>query len=203
MGFAGPARADVCEAAAATAEREAGLPSGILAAIGRVESGGRGSGAGANHAWPWTVTSLGQGQYFQTEREAIAHSRNLLLAGVRSIDVGCFQINLQWHPAAFSSLEAAFDPSANARYAASFLVSLRGNDPEWSGAVARYHSRTEALGLPYGTLVEAVWRGGTVGKSYAMLPRSTQAVVVHVWYNAIVMPPACCGGHIFSGVPRR
>lgn len=109
------ARANVCEAAAVVAEREARLPPGILAAIGHIESGGRGSMTNASPGWPWTINSLGQGQYFLTKEEAVAQVRMLLLSGVRSIDVGCFQINLQWHPAAFPSLEAAFDPAVNAR----------------------------------------------------------------------------------------
>ena len=38
--------------------------------------------------------------------------------GARSIDVGCMQVNLLHHADAFASLEQAFDPVANARYAA-------------------------------------------------------------------------------------
>lgn len=121
------------------------LPSGMLAAIGRVESVGRGSMAGTDQGWPWTVDSLGQGRRFPTKSEAAAHVQGLLLSGICSIDVGCFQVNLQWHPAVFASLEEAFEPGANARYAAFFLVSLRGDEPCWSGAIARYHSRTGAL----------------------------------------------------------
>jgi hypothetical protein len=34
--------------------------------------------------------------------------------GVRSIDIGCMQINLVHHPDAFGSLEAGFDPITNA-----------------------------------------------------------------------------------------
>ena len=32
--------------------------------------------------------------------------------GVRLMDVGCMQVNLQMHPDAFPSLDAAFDPAA-------------------------------------------------------------------------------------------
>jgi hypothetical protein len=39
-------------------------------------------------------------------------------AGSQSIDVGCFQVNLYYHPTAFVSLAEGFDPAANARYAA-------------------------------------------------------------------------------------
>ena len=45
--------------------------------------------------------------------------------GVRSIDIGCMQVNLMHHPNAFATLDAAFDPLANALYAARFLTELR------------------------------------------------------------------------------
>ena len=40
--------------------------------------------------------------------------RIALERGVRQVDVGCMQINLQSHPHAFASLEDAFDPGSNA-----------------------------------------------------------------------------------------
>ena len=43
---------------------------------------------------------------------------------MRSIDIGCAQVNLMHHPDAFASLEQAFDPMANADYAARFLKQL-------------------------------------------------------------------------------
>ena len=36
---------------------------------------------------------------------------------MKVIDVGCFQVDLFYHPYAFTSLEEAFDPDANARAA--------------------------------------------------------------------------------------
>jgi hypothetical protein len=66
-----------------------------------------------------------------------------------SVDVGCFQINLLQHPAAFASLEEAFDPSANAAYAARFLLSLRDRTGSWENAIAAYHSATPELGNAY------------------------------------------------------
>ena len=79
----------------------------------------------------------------------------------------------------------------NARYAASFLVSLRGDEPGWSGAIARYHSRTGSLGLPYGAAVAAAWRGGAVGLGYPAGVLATPLLpLIHVWYGAIAMPPA-------------
>ncbi len=159
----------------------------MLAAIGQVKSGGRGSMAGTDQGWPWTVDSLGQGRRFPTKAEAVAHVQGPLLSGIRSIDVGCFQVNLQWHPTAFASLEDAFDPGVNACYAASFLVSLRGDQPGWSGALAHYHSRTEALGTPYSAAVAAAWRGGAVG----------------LGYPAGLSPRRCCRSTMSGTAPSR
>ena len=58
----------------------------------------------------------------------MAAVRAMQANGVRSIDVGCGQINLMYHPDAFPNLELAFDPQANAAYAARFLKALSRAD---------------------------------------------------------------------------
>ena len=135
--FGGVARADpskgslndgslnACEQAGIAAEQANGLPAGLLLAIGRVESGRWDATRGRMTAWPWTINAAGRGQFFDGPDTAARTVRALLEAGVRSIDIGCFQISLLWHPLAFSSLEQGFDPEANARYAARFLVMPR------------------------------------------------------------------------------
>ena len=77
--------------------------------------------------------------------------------GVRSIDVGCGQINLMHHPDAFPSLEVAFDPQANAAYAAKFLKELFARTGDWNKAAGMYHSATPGLGDEYQRKVLAVW----------------------------------------------
>ncbi len=119
-----PAAAGPCEVAIATVEREAGLPPRLLAAIARVESGRRDPATGTVEPWPWTINAEGRGSFFPDKAAAIAAVRSLQAQGMRSIDIGCMQINLRYHPSAFASLEEAFDPLANARYAARFLNEL-------------------------------------------------------------------------------
>ncbi|WP_376089055.1 lytic transglycosylase domain-containing protein [Roseomonas sp. CCTCC AB2023176] len=131
-----------CRAAIATAEREAGIPAGLLQAIGRVESGRTDPATGEAGPWPWTVNVEGAGRFFPSAVEAIAHVRQARASGARSMDVGCMQINLLHHPNAFASLEDGFDPLANARYAARFLKELHGERGEWMAAAGNYHSRT-------------------------------------------------------------
>lgn len=168
--FAGPAGAGECDAPARNAERALGIPPGLLAAIGRVESGRREPG-GRWAAWPWSVNALGRDYILGDAAAAAALVGGLQAQGVRSIDVGCFQVNLRYHPEAFASLAEAFDPAANAAVAGRLLRQLRGGAPDWQDAVARYHSADSALGLPYLRQVMADWgRGPVAGPHFAWLP---------------------------------
>jgi hypothetical protein len=156
---AGSADADwrVCRAAVRQAERGTQIPPQLLAAIARVESGRRNPDTGAFGPWPWTINAEGQGKFFRTRAEAIAEVRTLQARGVRSIDVGCMQINLLHHPNAFASLEEAFDPFANARYAARFLQELQSTRNNWTQAAANYHSNTAEFANAYQRRVTAAW----------------------------------------------
>ncbi len=138
-----------CEAALVAAEREANLPPRLLAAIARVESGRRDSATGLYEPWPWTINAEGRGSFYPDKAAAIAAVRSLQAQGVRSIDIGCMQVNLRHHPNAFASLEEAFDPLANARYAARFLTELKSTRADWMAAAAAYHSQTPERAEPY------------------------------------------------------
>lgn len=144
-----------CRVAIAAAERGSGMPERLMRSIGIVESGRRDE-TGTMSAWPWTINAEGVGSYFPTKAEAIAAVNALRARGVRSIDVGCMQVNLVHHAEAFSSLEEAFDPGANARYAARFLQRLFAQTGSWPGAAAGYHSLTPEIGEPYARRVLAL-----------------------------------------------
>jgi Transglycosylase SLT domain len=158
--FAVPATAEpgrLCRAAIQAAERAAGIPAQLLMAIGRTESGRRDPETGAFHPWPWTINAEGRGHFFPTKAAAIAAVQQLQAQGVRSIDIGCMQVNLRHHPDAFANLEAAFDPPTNARYAARFLAELNGTRNDWQRAAAAYHSQTPEFAEPYRARVMAAW----------------------------------------------
>jgi hypothetical protein len=150
---AGPS--GLCRSAIAMAEAERHIPDAFLAAIARVESGR--SIGGMVVAWPWTINAEGVGSFFASKEDAIAAVRTLQARGVRSIDVGCMQVNLNQHPDAFQSLDQAFDPPTNARYAAGMLVSLFGQMGSWPLAAAAYHSQTPTIGAAYQRQVLAAW----------------------------------------------
>lgn len=145
-----------CESAAQIAAAEQGVPADLLLAIALAESG-RTLG-GALRPWPWAVNEGGKGAWFATRAEAEAHVERALDAGVRNIDLGCFQINHRWHGDQFPSMTAMFDPLGNARYAARFLAELYRETGDWSAAAGAYHSRTPDLAARYIDRVETLRR---------------------------------------------
>ncbi len=147
--------ARLCRVAIQGAERQAALPAQLLAAIGRIESGRRDPVSGGFGPWPWTVNAEGEGFFFESKAQAIAAVRSMQARGMRSIDVGCMQVNLMHHPDAFASLEAAFDPVTNAAYAAKFLQLLQKQTGSWSRATAMYHSASPEIGADYQAKVAA------------------------------------------------
>ena len=174
--FAAPALANECETEGHASEQAHGLPADLLVAIGRIESGRRGAD-GRVAPWPWSVNAAGQGYYLNSAAEAIGLVRSLQARGIRSIDVGCFQVNLLFHPTAFATIEDAFDPASNARAAGNFLQELRGIASGWEDVVGRYHSADPSLGLPYMRQVFASWHGGAL---MASPPISQVAALVRV-----------------------
>lgn len=149
---------EICRAAVNRVERAARIPKNLMQAISLVESGRYDTERQAHIAWPWTINAEGKGAYFASKADAIAEVRRLQAKGVRSIDVGCMQVNLHHHGEAFASLEEAFDPLANALYAASFLNQLKEETETWPLAVQRYHSARPEKGQPYQAKVDRKWR---------------------------------------------
>jgi len=147
----------LCETAIASAETTAHLPARLLGAIANVESG-RLDDRGSVRPWPWTINAEGRGQFFATKADAVTAVSALQASGVRSIDIGCMQVNLMYHPNAFGSLDEAFDPTTNAQYAARFLNTLYGANGSWVQATAAYHSETPAIGADYQRRVMAHWQ---------------------------------------------
>jgi hypothetical protein len=149
-----------CRAAAVAFEQSAKLPPGLLLAIGQVESGRVDVTTGEINPWPWATNNAGEGHYFSSAQEAVAWVVAAQALGNQSIDVGCFQVNLHYHPDAFASLADAFDPSANARYAANLLNRLHDQSGSWPLAIALYHSADPSEGQRYGARVLAAWNSG-------------------------------------------
>ncbi|WP_207462311.1 hypothetical protein [Azospirillum sp. SYSU D00513] len=219
---AGPLVPSVCTRAIAQAEAEQAIPRGLLMAIGFGESGR--ALDGRLTVWPWTVNLEGTGHFLPGKQPAVTFVGNWLREGKRSVDVGCMQINLRWHPDAFTSLEEAFDPLANARYAAQFLVALRQEIPTtgfdgWMEAVGRYHSATEVFAARYRSHVTRhlikvrapETLAALTGPGDTFVPLPSLATTEDATYRATdgrgereTMPviPASFGGIAIVGLPR-
>lgn len=139
--------AQLCDAAAARAAAATGVPLPVLQAIALTETGR--SRGGRMRPWPWTTHAAGEGRWFDSRATAEAHVQALRAQGRRSIDIGCFQVNLRWHGDGFASPAAMFDPEANALYAARFLAGLKAEFGSWEAAAGAYHSRTPHLAARY------------------------------------------------------
>jgi hypothetical protein len=144
-----PSPYSVCEAAIAAVEKSPRLPDKLMPAISRVESGRLDPLTKRVRPWPWTINVEGTGFFFDDKDQAMAAVRTLQARGVRSIDIGCMQVNLMHHPTAFASLDEAFEPASNARYAARFLMALYRQTGDWSLAAANYHSADVDRGEDY------------------------------------------------------
>jgi hypothetical protein len=163
------------------------VPDRLLDAIAVVESGKRDPVSGAVYPWPWTINAEGIGHWYDSKAEAIAAVQALQARGVRSIDVGCMQVNLSFHPEAFASLDMAFDPMTNAAYGAKFLQQLFNQTNAWPLAVAAYHSFTPEVGADYAKKVLAAW-------GVPELPVGSQTVTDGKTVVASAMPPNPLGG---------
>jgi len=90
------APASQCDQAAAAAERQYALPPGILAAIGRVESGRTDPASHALHPWPWSIDAGGAGSMAPTTKRQTATQNNRRFIG--RIPRNCFALLRQQSP---------------------------------------------------------------------------------------------------------
>lgn len=131
---------DLCVEAAEKASQQSAAPLKVLLAVTLTETGR--DQEGDFRPWPWTLNVDGKGQWFATKEQALAGLSEAIAQGASSIDIGCFQVNLQWHGANFASAEQMMDPAANADYAADLLSRHAAEQGDWILAAGAYHSLT-------------------------------------------------------------
>ena len=152
-----------CHTNTSTVERQLHIPNGLLLAIALVESG-------VDGVPQPNALSFGM-------RSVVAHSRSEAvqrLRGHRNAFVGCMQLSLRYHKAAFQSLDKMMDPRANISYAGRMLVRLRNDTGSWSRAVARY-------------------QGGSQQQSHAYVCRVWNHLAELDWNSAKTLEPRRCG----------
>lgn len=189
-GQASPSPGEACRVAILQAAARYHIPSDLMLAISLVESGHRDPVTGIRMPWPWTANMDGQDYRFETSAQAAAWVRQQQAGGHASIDTGCMQVNLKFHPEAFATAEEAFDPGRNADYAARFLRALYDGPAggAWMQAAGFYHSQTPGLAEGYRGLVEAAMKG----------PLPSQSAPALVPAPAAVAGPAGGGGQFLS-----
>ncbi len=134
------------------------MPSNLLRAVATTESGKYIKTASRPLAWPWTINVQGKGYQFRNKRETIRAVKQFQREGAKSIDVGCMQINLMYHPEAFRNLEQALEPRYNIVYAAQFLREKYEKAGNWKTAIGLYHNADPAFNKDYIKRVYAAWR---------------------------------------------
>ena len=130
----------LCFAAARAAAARHGIPAEMMHAITLVET--RRKVGGVSGPWPWTLNIDGQGYWYDTRAEALAHAEREVARGRFSVDLGCFQLNHRWHGENFDTLDEMLEPALAADYAAQFLGQLFAETGDWMRAAGLYHSRT-------------------------------------------------------------
>lgn len=133
LAAAGTARADSCVDHILKAEKEHGIPRGLMLAVALVESGQDGLPS------PFAVNVKGRAVYARSETEAASYLRDGRGQVRGAVTAGCMQISLAHHSAAFRPVEKIVDPQHNVGYAARYLVRLRNETGSWAKAVARYN----------------------------------------------------------------
>lgn len=154
-----------CSAIFSYFEKRFNIPKDLLHSISLRESAKKHSSRNLAIVWPWTANVGGQGYYFNNKRDAVNFTKNQLASGVTNIDVGCMQINLKYHPNAFTSLEQAFSPRSNVGYGAKFLTEKYIQHGDWISAVGNYHSADPARGRDYRRKVGQIGDNMTMYKS--------------------------------------
>ena len=149
---------EVCEVAAQHYEKKYQIKKHLLSTITNVESGRWNQQKQRNTAWPWTVNAQGKGSFYATKQQAINAVKKLQAQGVKSIDVGCMQINLAYHPDAFEDLEEAFNPYKNVEYGAKFLTKLYEQKGNWNKAATAYHSNAPVKAKKYAKKLSRVYK---------------------------------------------
>ena len=122
------------------AENSKNIPSGLLRAIGLVES----------RLQPYAINYRGRGYFFNTKESALQFVNSLIKRGETNFGVGCFQLHYRSHANKFSSVSVMLDPVKNIEYAAKLLNRLyKEHGYKWSNAVKRYHSSRSDLNSVY------------------------------------------------------
>ena len=106
------------------------IPVKLLKSVTYVESGFH----------PWTLNVEGKAHFFPTRQSAEQFLETVINKGVTNIDIGCAQINWQWHGKKFRNPKDLLSPETSLRYAARLLRQNSRKTRSWMKAALLYHS---------------------------------------------------------------
>lgn len=138
-----------CSAHFSYFEKKYDIPKDTLYSISLQETQKKHGKLNIQIVWPWSVNVEGTGYHFNSKDEAIKFTRQKQAEGITSIDVGCMQINLKYHPDVFASLEQAFSPRRNIAYGAKHLREKYEASKNWRVAIGHYHSYNKSKSHKY------------------------------------------------------
>jgi hypothetical protein len=90
--------------------------------------------------YPWTLNVKGQGKRYKSYDEALSALRGYVSSGLKSVDIGCMQVNWRWHGDRLQTLERALDPYSNIDAGAQILRVEFVATGDWFKAAMRYHA---------------------------------------------------------------
>jgi Transglycosylase SLT domain len=129
------------------AEKENQIPSGLLAAIAKLEC----------NTQAYALNVNGNAVFNKSLEEASGIVKKKLASGLKNIDLGVMQLNYRWHGDKFINVTQMLMPENNIKYAASLLKSLRTKHGSWHKAVRYYHSAKPEHHRKYSRKVVAYW----------------------------------------------
>lgn len=128
-------------------EQQYSIPSGLLVAIAKIESG--------MNAYALNIN--GKSVLASNSREASSLIASARKVGISNIDVGIMQLNYRWHASGFASIQEMLNPQRNIEYAASFLLRLKKQHGTWHKALRYYHSAKPEHHKKYSRKVVLCW----------------------------------------------
>lgn len=132
---------DGCLANAAEAERDLGIPNGLLQSLAMVESGQDDN--------PFAVSVHGRSVVARDSKAAAKLLRDHKGKFHSNTYVGCMQLSLDAHRTAFAPVERIVDPKQNVYYAAKLLARFHTEEGNWRHALIRYNGATVASASNY------------------------------------------------------
>lgn len=131
----------------ASAEKTHQIPSGLLAAIAKVESNTK----------AYALNIDGKPVLEKSLQDASRAVRSKITSGIKNIDVGVMQLNYRWHGGEFNNITQMLMPENNIEYAANLLKSLRVKHGSWHKAIKYYHSANPEHHRKYSRKVVSCW----------------------------------------------